>query len=680
MLRDAAGRTADEAIVPFAIVHPAGAGPMVSLRVTTDRPAYRTTDTVMMDNLITNASANAALTGTRLSITVSDPAGGEVFAAQVPVGDLLPGAQLNPVVPDGYVDRRPATYRVRARLLDAAGNTLAEGVTAYAVRADPAADLTGQVLAEPRVVQAGQTVMCTDSVGNPGSRPYDSVNLARLVVSVDEGKELASVTGTHSLAAGGSLSLSRSIDTSGFAPGNYACVLRVEQDGVVKTMDAAPFVVLPPAVAVDLDLRRAGPAKLLALVHPACSGDPGEDDDGHDAADTGDTEHAPACDDQDEQSRLDRDYLSRLLRERAIAHTIVENEAEFLARLRSGRYGTYALLGSHHRVDGPVEDELAAAVLRGEGLLAADGGDDPEDALGLERDVFVDATQVSVDTFGAYPGAVLALAAGHHVAAAELEGAQTIARVTGPQRDPAPVAGTTNGYGDGRAVWFGFDLLREARLAGTGSEAETLLVQALRHAGPQAVAALPGRAVPLAVGIVNRGAAAQLVVEIGGPPDVIIEGIEGAGAPGTVHSASVSLEEDGRVEIPVWVRAESAGAREVQVRVFKEAVAPENLVSQSAVTVGFEAAPQVAEFADELAALAAAGADVAEAAGHAARAAQHAEAADFSAAIDDMLETIDDLEEWNSPGAGDLRIRAALVLRGLEREWYAARQPPAGGP
>ena len=680
VLRDAAGRTADEAIVPFAIVHPAGAGPMVSLRVTTDRPAYRTTDTVMMDNLITNASANAALTGTRLSITVSDPAGGEVFAAQVPVGDLLPGAQLNPVVPDGYVDRRPATYRVRARLLDAAGNTLAEGVTAYAVRADPAADLTGQVLAEPREVQAGQTVMCTDSVGNPGSRPYDSVNLARLVVSVDEGKELASVTGTHSLAAGGSLSLSRSIDTSGFAPGNYACVLRVEQDGVVKTMDAAPFVVLPPAVAVDLDLRRAGPAKLLALVHPACSGDPGEDDDGHDAADTGDTEHAAACDDQDEQSRLDRDYLSRLLRERAIAHTIVENEAEFLARLRSGRYGTYALLGSHHRVDGPVEDELAAAVLRGEGLLAADGGDDPEDALGLERDVFVDATQVSVDTFGAYPGAVLALAAGHHVAAAELEGAQTIARVTGPQRDPAPVAGTTNGYGDGRAVWFGFDLLREARLAGTGSEAGTLLVQALRHAGPQAVAALPGRAVPLAVGIVNRGAAAQLVVEIGGPPDVIIEGIEGAGAPGTVHSASVSLEEDGRVEIPVWVRAESAGAREVQVRVFKEAVAPENLVSQSAVTVGFEAAPQVAEFADELAALAAAGADVAEAAGHAARAAQHAEAADFSAAIDDMLETIDDLEEWNAPGAGDLRIRAALVLRGLEREWYAARQPPAGGP
>src|SRR5690606_24940508 len=123
--------------------HPQAA--TVSLRTTTDRPVYHTSDQALIENLVRNLTVSTLVPGTRLQVVVRDPVGAVVYQQALAVGDLAAGAQRQ--VPTTFAFQAAATgsYSVQGQVLDQSGGVLASATTQYQVREDLARALAGQV-------------------------------------------------------------------------------------------------------------------------------------------------------------------------------------------------------------------------------------------------------------------------------------------------------------------------------------------------------------------------------------------------------------------------------------------------------------------------------------------------------------------------------------------------------
>ncbi|MFC1685288.1 FG-GAP-like repeat-containing protein, partial [Pseudomonadota bacterium] len=87
------GELIDEGVSEFEVSHSTEGVLALSLRTTTDKPVYHTTDSVLIDNLIQNLTSNALVNGAQLQLSVLDPNGTVVFQQAQPLSELLPHAQ-----------------------------------------------------------------------------------------------------------------------------------------------------------------------------------------------------------------------------------------------------------------------------------------------------------------------------------------------------------------------------------------------------------------------------------------------------------------------------------------------------------------------------------------------------------------------------------------------------------
>ena len=76
-----------------------------------------------------------------------------------------------------------------------------------------------------------------------------------------------------------------------------------------------------------------------------------------------------------------RAFLEALLKKAGWSYTIADTADDFTRELRSGGYRLYALLSEHEKLDKDVQKELREAVYRGEGLLVAGGHDERHHGL-----------------------------------------------------------------------------------------------------------------------------------------------------------------------------------------------------------------------------------------------------------------------------------------------------------
>lgn len=201
-----------------------------------------------------------------------------------------------------------------------------------------------------------------------------------------------------------------------------------------------------------------------------------------------------------------RTMLETLLSEAGWSYTITTNADDFTRELRSGGYATYLLLSEHVKLDETVQKELREAVYRGEGLVEAGGHDQRQgrldEVLGLKF-------------LGKHPGTsgVTVLASEAHMPGelwfsltdralkADSLGADILGTFSGTEA----VAMTTRRYGDGRADYFGFDLLAEAALPGADPLYADLLLDALAHVHPDSFQPLAGGVYPLHLQLTNQG-------------------------------------------------------------------------------------------------------------------------------------------------------------------------------
>ena len=245
-----------------------GGGPNteVTLRVTTDKPVYSTTDQVNIGDLVKNISVNGLVASASLKLTLTDPNNAAVYSVTVPLGQLTPGylRQLSNLY--GLKASPTGNYMVTGTVNDGTGTVLATGSAAFKVIEDQALTITGtESVSQPSVYQ-GDPLTCNDAVINRGTLAANNLPVQQLIINLDTGTIDTQANTTATLAAGATQTYVRNFTTGSLAIGNHACVIQAQVDGAYKTLANAPFVVQQPPVRVTGSLTLGDKGRLLVLM------------------------------------------------------------------------------------------------------------------------------------------------------------------------------------------------------------------------------------------------------------------------------------------------------------------------------------------------------------------------------------------------------------------------------
>lgn len=577
----------DEAVATFEIRHDTANTPAVTLRTTTDRPVYHTTDLVNIQSLVGNITANALVDNAVLAITIKDPAGQTIFFEEGPLGQLPPGSLRDLLLPY-YLDAAPiAVYRVEGTVLDAATRAqLASATTQYEVVSDLNKSLTGSIDLAHTSLEIGTTQTCAHNVGNAGTIAVSALEVHYLLVNIDTEQQVSEAGELLDLAAGASNAAVRTLGTSGLAAGNYACVTQAYVDGSFKTLAYAPFKLTVPPIRIDAEMQIGAKGRLLVLLddsnhceeHEASgagvksvstkSADSRSGDSDSGTGDSCDKDRDPHGPDLPPTLSAQRSFLEPLLKAAGWSYTITETAEAFTREMRTGGYTVYALLGEQNKLAEDVQKELREAIFRGEGLVMAGSHDSRNnnlnDALGIKRiGAVAEAQSVVVPDGPLTVTGTVDLIAGDKAVRIKRTTATALATyrlgstaiMTGSdddcrdedrmslgtarsgsqpggdhdecegQPDAYLDAITRNDYGRGRSVFAGFDLLATAARDGDASLAAKLLLNALTLVQPALHPAVGG-VLPIDIVLTNQGVAtpARITVTLPAGTQVIDAG------------------------------------------------------------------------------------------------------------------------------------------------------------
>lgn len=384
---DDTGTVANTASTAFAIVTSGANGAdAASLRTSTDKPVYNTTDTVDIADLVQNVSANTDLSLVHLHLVVTGPDGQAVQAFDHNLGELVPGAQQN--IPDMLAlnHAEQGQYTIVGQVTDATGAVLATGKASFTVADQLTRSLIGHVIAQSPSLYQGQTEICTDTLINNGTAALANQPIQQLLVSLAGSNALSTVSSSLNLASGQQTQLVRSIDTTPLAVGDYACALQAQINGAWNPLGYAYFHVAPPPIKLALNEQLVAANRVLVLA--SCHEDHGDedghtvmdhdqgDDDGCDChEDHGDNGHAVQDDDHGNHDHGGDCGVKRaaavdaLLTGLGVPHHVSTTVEDFIRQFRSSEYNQYWVLGGLSDERDALSEELEEAVFRGNTLL-----------------------------------------------------------------------------------------------------------------------------------------------------------------------------------------------------------------------------------------------------------------------------------------------------------------------
>jgi len=277
-LLDAAGAPVAEDSAPFAITAtstptgtPPQTGAAAALHVAPDKNDYLPDDVVQLAHLASNLAANAIIDAARVRVQVHDPQGAIIFTQERPLGQMPPGSLRPLQIPQILRGAARGAYTIEARLLDAAGSTLAQAGGGYRVQplAATVADLRGSVSLAQGSVQPGQPQSRSDQIQNTGADDFSALKVIRLLLDAADG-EIARDEDTIALAAGQTWTWPPlDIRTSALAAGTYRVLLLAEEGGQRITLDQKAFAVMPFAAGSGpgaISVPALSPAALACLI------------------------------------------------------------------------------------------------------------------------------------------------------------------------------------------------------------------------------------------------------------------------------------------------------------------------------------------------------------------------------------------------------------------------------
>ena len=250
---DDTGTVANKAVTAFTIANSSAGGTGSSeatLRTSTDRTMYNTSDTVNIADLVASVTDNTLLPLVHLHLVVADPSGNTVGTYDHDLGQLAPGAL--DTLPDVLALNHAAQgqYSVTGTLTDSTGTVLATGSAAFTVAENLARTLIGQVtVASPSVYQ-GNPEVCTDTAINNGTLAISNQPLQELVVNPASGTAISTTASAASLSPSQQQQSAQIVDTTSLAVGAYTCVLQAQVNGSWSTLGYATFQVTDPTAAL----------------------------------------------------------------------------------------------------------------------------------------------------------------------------------------------------------------------------------------------------------------------------------------------------------------------------------------------------------------------------------------------------------------------------------------------
>lgn len=535
-LLDESGRVVLSDEAPFEVIDDVSA--TVTLRTTTDKSIYHTSDTVEISDLVRNLSVNRIIRAAELAVQVIDPTGVIIFERLQPLSDLTPSASQIRIDSYSYTDNAVATYRVQGQVFDSQGVLLASDSTSFEIVNDLLISLVGDVTVSSANAYVGDMLECLASVSNLGSQAVNNLDVRHIVVEFDSQQPLQLDEYRITLDAKASNQQTIAVDTSQYDAKQYACILQANIDGQWQTLDFENFELSK----ISINANAGSQGRVLILL-----------DDQH-TNDGGGIE--PALVDQ-------RAYLENLLTQAGWSYTIVTEGSDFLDELRTGQYSNYMLLSESEKISEQGQKELREAVFGGAGFIEAGSHDQRQgrvdDALGIKFKgksshvqgiSLFDSVLLGADNFS--------LSIPERVLTGQLQGASKVAEYipdAAKGNQVAPPAITMYEYGLGQSVYVGFDLLAEASLLNVfDSVFAQLILNSLNHVNDEELLAFTGLAYPVTFVVSNQGEAmgARLLIDL--PDNVTV-----ADAPGAIVDANrvtwaMDLQDDGVVNFTAWLR------------------------------------------------------------------------------------------------------------------------------
>jgi Tol biopolymer transport system component len=406
------------------------------LSLQTDELSYDSGATATIGALVSNQSANSTLSGSHVQLSLADPHGADAGHWDLPAGEVMQGRSALLNQDKSLRGLEPGTYHTSAKLLAADGSELAHAGGQFEVRssADTGDGVRGSLTANPTDPRRFDTARFQYSVTDSGNADIPGATVRVRISDLDSGATLKTLddsrTITRSAPATGSLSTMVDLAENRDYQASLHLVLA---DGSERPLDRAIIHVRPQRLYYGGSFDTSPRNRVLVW---ACA--PG--DEAAARAALGDTyaTYVPGCGSAD--------------------------QGGFMRLLRSGNYNQFWLVGKHHPFERNVDDELAARVIQGDGLLVAggDGSADPFNNGGTTSPL--GAAFAGTLSTGTY---ALQFAAGSAFAGLDAQ-ATSPAKVTTTQATAiattswgsganakTAITGTYNQFGQGKAVYLG---------------------------------------------------------------------------------------------------------------------------------------------------------------------------------------------------------------------------------
>lgn len=534
-------------ISTFAIAHDGTTSPAATLRVTTDRPSYNTTDSVAISTLARNLTQTTLMPAAQVNVTVTAPGGAVLMNQSFAAADLVAGAMRQQGTTLSLAGAAEGTYSVVGTLRDGGGVTVASGNASFEVEEDASVTLLGTVAAASPQVVAGQAQVCTETATNRGTQGFAAQALRHVVVRLSDAVVVAQTAFNAALPAGGSHIEVLSVATGGYQAGDYGCVLQAQVNNQWRDLGHATFNVVRPPVLVEGALTVGPRGRLLVLVDSPI--DPQQP-------------HDPFGSSELPNLVTQRAHLESVLEAAGWSYTIVDCEEDFDTAFSTGDYAVYAILSEAVSLSANLLDRVVSAVHAGAGLLVAGSYDDRlgnlMPVLGIEwwPDWTLYVSTLVIETSDVMDAVEVPITMDPWPLGMELQGATPIAHFISVVPDPneETAAVTTYQYGQGRSVYTGLDLVMQGAGTGDDSVFAELFVNALSYVHPSTLTPNAGSVLPLRMTLTNAAAetSGRVVLTLPAGVTVVDSGAWTVQPDGTLVWA-YALDEAEALELPLWV-------------------------------------------------------------------------------------------------------------------------------